>query len=85
MIKLVFVTPGSQSNSQSRRRWSRWIQVYPKAIAESGRDIRLDLSWKLCRNETYFDIWREDNDSMRTDQDINNSGSDHLVGWAAVQ
>ena len=47
--------------------------------------MRSDISWKLERNKTYFEIWENNADSMRTDQDINNSGSDTLVDWATVQ
>jgi alpha-galactosidase len=47
--------------------------------------MRLDISWKLNRNKTFFTIWEHNADSMRTDQDINNSGSDTLVDWATVQ
>jgi alpha-galactosidase len=47
--------------------------------------MRLDISWKLERNKTYFKIWESNADSMRTDQDINNSGSKTFVKWATVQ
>jgi len=47
--------------------------------------MRLDISWKLERNETYFKIWDSNADSMRTDQDINNSGSTTFIAWATVQ
>jgi len=46
----------------------------------------LDISWKLERNDTYYDIWRTNADSMRTDQDINESGgSPVFVKWQTVQ
>ena len=47
--------------------------------------MRLDISWKLERNETYFSIWENNADSMRTDQDLNNYGEKTLVSWATVQ
>lgn len=47
--------------------------------------MRLDISWKLERNETYFKIWSSNADSMRTDQDINNSNSNTFIAWATVQ
>lgn len=59
--------------------------AYHKAIEASGRAIRLHISWKLERNETYFNIWSNNADAMRTDQDINNGGSETLVAWATVQ
>lgn len=47
--------------------------------------MRLDISWKLERNSTYYDIWRANADAMRTDQDINNSGKTIFVAWATIQ
>jgi len=47
--------------------------------------MRLDISWKLERNETYFKIWSSNADSMRTDQDINNSNAKTFIEWATVQ
>jgi alpha-galactosidase len=45
----------------------------------------LDISWKLDRTQEFFDIWNSNADSMRTDQDLNNSGSTTLVSWGTVQ
>lgn len=61
------------------------VIAYHKAIASSGRSIRLDISWKLERNEPYLSIWSSNADSMRTDQDINNSAESVFIGWAQVQ
>ena len=47
--------------------------------------MRLDISWKVERNETYFKLWSSNADSMRTDQDINNSNEGTLTKWATVQ
>ena len=60
------------------------VIAYHNAIAQSDRQMCLDISWKLGRNATYYDIWRENSDAMRTDQDINNSGQTTLVAWATV-
>lgn len=47
--------------------------------------MRLDISWKLDRTEKYFSIWDANAESMRTDQDINNSGEHTFIHWATVQ
>ena len=86
MIKLDFVTPGSPQNGANLVcNNSPAVQAYQNAIEKSGHQIRLDLSWKLCRNETYLPLWSSLADSMRTDQDINNYGQDTFVAWQQVQ
>lgn len=85
-VKLDFVTPGSPDNGAHLvPDNSGAVIAYHKAIAQSGRQMRLDISWKLERNSTYYSIWRANADSMRTDQDINNSNSPTFVAWATVQ
>lgn len=85
-IKLDFITPGSPDNGgHLPPDNSGSVIAYHKAIQASGRQMRLDISWKLERNATYFKIWETNADSMRTDQDINNSGSATFVAWATVQ
>jgi alpha-galactosidase len=86
LIKLDYVTPGSPSNGGNLPPDnSGEVIAYHKAIAASGRRMRLNISWKLERNETYFKIWSSNADSMRTDQDINNSNEDTFIEWATVQ
>lgn len=87
LIKLDYVTPGSPDNGGNLPPdGSGSVIAYHIAIAASGRQMRLDISWKLERNETYFDIWENNADSMRTDQDINNSqGSSNFLQWSTVQ
>jgi alpha-galactosidase len=86
LIKLDYITPGSPSNSgHLPPDNSGSVIAYHKAITASNRSIRLDISWKLERNETYFSKWAQNADSMRTDQDINNSGKTTFVAWATVQ
>lgn len=85
-IKLDFVTPGSPDNGGHLvPDNSGAVIAYHKAIAQSGRQMRLDISWKLERNDTYYNIWRANADSMRTDQDINNGGSNNFTMWQTVQ
>ncbi|KAL6788747.1 glycoside hydrolase superfamily [Trichoderma sp. SZMC 28012] len=85
-VKLDFVTPGSPDNGQSLPAdQSGSVIAWHNAIKNSGRQMRLDISWKLDRTQTYFDIWNSNADSMRTDQDLNNSGSSTLVSWGTVQ
>ncbi|GAD96967.1 conserved hypothetical protein [Paecilomyces variotii No. 5] len=86
LIKLDYVTPGSPSNGANLPADnSGEVIAYHKAIQKSGRSMRLDISWKLDRSSKYFSIWESNADSMRTDQDINNSGSSTLVSWEVVQ
>lgn len=61
------------------------VVAYQKAIAKSGRDIRLNISWKLCRNETWLPVWSGLAESMRTDQDINNYGHETFLAWQVAQ
>lgn len=85
-IKLDFVTPGSPDNGGHLvGDNSGAVIAYHKAIQQSGRQMRLDISWKLERNKTYYDIWSANADSMRTDQDINNGGADNFTMWSTVQ
>jgi alpha-galactosidase len=87
LIKLDYITPGSPSNGGNLPPDnSGSVIAYHRAIQKTGRQIRLDVSWKLERkNRKFFDIWSANADSMRTDQDINNSKSNTFVKWATVQ
>ncbi|KAI0799431.1 glycoside hydrolase [Xylaria sp. FL0064] len=85
-IKLDFITPGSPANGVNLPPdLSSEVIAYHQAIAQSGRQMRLDISWKLDRSEQFFDIWQTNADSMRTDQDINNGGATTFVSWGTVQ
>ncbi|KAL6856364.1 family 27 glycoside hydrolase [Trichoderma novae-zelandiae] len=85
-VKLDFITPGSPDNGQNLPAdQSGSVIAWHNAIKNNGRQIRLDISWKLDRTQKYFDIWGANADSMRTDQDLNNSGSNVLVSWGTVQ
>lgn len=85
-VKLDFVTPGSPDNGQMLPTdGSGSVIAWHKAIKQAGRKMRLDISWKLDRTQKYFNIWNSNADSMRTDQDLNNSGQSSFVSWATVQ
>ncbi|KAH0556125.1 hypothetical protein GP486_005942 [Trichoglossum hirsutum] len=92
-IKLDFITPGSPDNNAGLPADSSGSVIcYHKAIAQNGRKMRLDISWKLERNDTYYSIWKNNllkfensADSMRVDQDINNSNQPTLTSWKTVQ
>jgi hypothetical protein len=58
MIKLDYVTPGSPDNGVNLLNDNSGIVVcYHNAIAQQKRQIRLDISWKLSRDEPYYTIW----------------------------
>ncbi|KAL2870908.1 glycoside hydrolase family 27 protein [Aspergillus lucknowensis] len=85
-IKLDFITPGSPNNGQNLPAdQSASVVAFRKAIVQSGRQMRLDISWKLDRSATSFRIWNANADSMRTDQDLNNYNQNTLVAWGTVQ
>jgi len=83
-VKLDFVTPGSPQGGCLPYDDSGAVIAYHNAIKQSGRTIRLDISWKLNISEPYWDLWRSNADSLRTDQDINNAGSSTLVSWFSL-
>jgi alpha-galactosidase len=86
LIKLDFITPGSPSNGVNLPPDnSGEVIAWHKAIKQSGRPMRLDISWKLDRTPQFYSIWKSNADSMRTDQDINNGGASTLVAWPTVQ
>lgn len=86
MIKLDYITPGSPDNGQKLPAdQSAAVPAWRTAILHSGRPMRLDISWKLDRSPPYFALWNANAESMRSDQDINNSGASTLVRWATVQ
>ncbi|EHK42424.1 glycoside hydrolase family 27 protein [Trichoderma atroviride IMI 206040] len=86
MIKLDYITPGSpQNGAMLGCQNSDAVVAYQKAIAKTGKDIRLNISWKLCRNETWLPVWNGLAESMRTDQDINNYGHETFLAWSVAQ
>jgi alpha-galactosidase len=81
------MTPGSPDAGETLPANNSLVAVaYHHAIQQCGRQMRLDLSWKLDRdNINDWGIWQANADSLRTDQDINNSGESTLVSFATVQ
>ncbi len=58
MIKLDYVTPGSPDNGVHRLENNSGIVVcYHNAIAQQKRQIRLDISCKVSRDEPFYTIW----------------------------
>ncbi|OCL13768.1 glycoside hydrolase family 27 protein, partial [Glonium stellatum] len=87
-IKLDYITPGSPDNGANLAPdTSGNVICYHRAISQCGRQMRLDISWKLDYVDSdYYDIWKTNADSMRIDQDINNSGgSKTFTAWETVQ
>ena len=58
MIKLDYVTPGSPDNGVNLLKDNSGIVVcYHNAIAQQRRPIRLNISWKLSRDQPFYTIW----------------------------
>lgn len=86
MIKLDYVTPGSPENGANLLKDNSGIVIcYRNAIQQQTRSIRLDISWKLSRDEPYYTIWSQNADTMRTDQDLNGSPIGQQTQWSTVQ
>ncbi|KAF9071295.1 family 27 glycoside hydrolase [Rhodocollybia butyracea] len=85
-IKLDFITPGSPQNGANLpANTSLSVVNYHNAITQSGRQMRLDISWKLARDAVDFAIWESNAESFRTDQDINNGGDETFTLYQTVQ
>ncbi|CAF1374513.1 unnamed protein product [Rotaria magnacalcarata] len=85
MIKLDYVTPGSpDSGVDLLKDNSGIVACYHNAITQQKRQIRLDISWKLSRDEPFYTIWSMNADTMRTDQDLN-GGKGAQTQWSTVQ
>ncbi|KAF9071313.1 hypothetical protein BDP27DRAFT_1419111 [Rhodocollybia butyracea] len=79
-IKFDFIIPGSPQNGATLpANKSLAVVAYHNAISQSERQMRLDISWKLTRDPSDFEIWETNADSFRTDQDINNAGDDSFT------
>lgn len=58
MIKLDYVTPGSPDSGVDLLKDNSGIVVcYHNAIIQQKRQMRLDISWKLSRDQPYYNIW----------------------------
>lgn len=86
MIKLDFITPGSIVGSLGMpSNVSFMTLAYHQAIANSGRQIRLDLSSNICRDKPYLGTWEASAESMRVAIDINSYGDSTFVGMWLIQ
>ncbi|EJD48125.1 glycoside hydrolase [Auricularia subglabra TFB-10046 SS5] len=86
MIKLDYMTPGSPDAGQDLPAdMSPAATKFHNAILQYGNGMRLDLSWKLSREQPFWTTWQESADSLRLDQDINNSGARTFTAWGTVQ
>ncbi|KFY33461.1 hypothetical protein V494_07602 [Pseudogymnoascus sp. VKM F-4513 (FW-928)] len=86
MIKLDYITPGSNVGDYGVPADTSGAAIaYHRAIINNGRQIRLDLSSNICRNEPYLEIWEGTSDSIRLAVDINNQHSTAFVGMWKVQ
>ena len=75
LMKLDYMTPGSPDGGPVGVNTSLASVFYHNAIKNNNAQMRLDLSWKLDRSPGSMAIWASSADSIRLDQDINNSGS----------
>jgi alpha-galactosidase len=86
MIKLDYITPGSSVGSIGMpSNLSASAIAFHEAIINSGRQIRLDLSSNICRNDPYLGIWQANADSMRVAVDIDSYGARVFVGIWKIQ
>jgi alpha-galactosidase len=86
MIKLDYITPGSSVGEYPVPADTSGAAIaYHRAIINNGRQIRLDLSSNICRNEPYLGIWESSADSMRLAVDINNQHAGTFVGLWKIQ
>ncbi|EJD37634.1 glycoside hydrolase [Auricularia subglabra TFB-10046 SS5] len=86
MIKLDFLTPGSPDAGEELPKDTSLSAVnYHNSIQRLAPWIRLDLSWKLVREEPVWSRWRASADALRLDQDINNAQAARLVSFEIVQ
>ncbi|KAJ3530153.1 hypothetical protein NM208_g9454 [Fusarium decemcellulare] len=86
MIKLDYITPGSSVGEYPvPADTSGAAAAYHRAIVNNGRQIRLDLSSNICRNEPYLGIWESSADSMRLAVDINYQHASTFVGMWKIQ
>lgn len=88
-IKLDFICPTSSPDGCEGFPDSRGaVAAYHAAIQQSKcrGSMRLGLSWMLdWHSNSLWSTWNENADSMRLDEDINNSGDQRLVSFATVQ
>jgi alpha-galactosidase len=86
MIKLDYMTPGSPKNNGHLVKDNSGAAVaYHNAIKNSGHQMRLDLSWKLCRTDEFMNIWASNAESMRIDQDLDSYNGKTFTNLASVQ
>ncbi len=82
LIKLDGVTPGSDSYNLSIDNRPD-VAAWSKAIAASGRSIRLTISWAL--DEDYLSVWQEYANARRIDQDVECEGDcSTLTNWPRI-
>jgi alpha-galactosidase len=87
-IKLDYICPtGSPDGCQGFADSQPAVAMYHAAIQQSrcNGTMRLGISWMLDWNQKYFPSWSSAADSMRLDEDINNSGEATLVRFGTVQ
>jgi alpha-galactosidase len=85
MIKLDYVTPGSDLGTGDRKPEdsSPAVAMYRQAIKNNAADIRLDISWRLDMHDASWNVWRDNADSVRVDRDINFDSVP--VAWGPIQ
>lgn len=86
MIKLDFITPGSITGAMPvPDDTTGSVVAHHKAIVNSGRQIRLDVSSNVCRSEPFMSTWVANADTMRVAVDINNHNTATFVGMWKIQ
>ncbi|KAI1098119.1 glycoside hydrolase [Jackrogersella minutella] len=87
-VKLDYVTPGSDylegtSGDTKPANDSASVACMHNAIMKYAPNMELDISWKLEREQPFWDLWQHNADTIRVDRDIN--FGPNPVTWGPTQ
>ncbi|KAI1208224.1 glycoside hydrolase [Annulohypoxylon truncatum] len=87
-VKLDYVTPGSDyltgnKDNAKPANDSGAVACMHNAIMKYAPGMQLDISWRLEREEPFWDLWQHNADTLRVDRDIN--FGNNPVTWGPTQ
>ncbi|KAI1374351.1 glycoside hydrolase [Hypoxylon crocopeplum] len=87
-VKLDYVTPGSDylngdTNSIKPANDNGAVACMHNAIMKHAPGMELDISWRVDREEPFWDLWQHNADTIRLDRDINFQANP--VTWGPTQ